>query len=318
MPIFNKSSAALVYDLINQANPSMPIPVSPANATLGVPAAATVAGQPLLNTAVVVAAITGKDYLGRKSVNYRRLNLATLTRGMTIQINKFSTAQNSGNPNAVVFSVYDLLQSINQQYGLNLTTDDVIDGNILLGSTQENGYYTTSVTVNAKPGSLGYTGSFTLKWRADGQDISGMIAVTDLDGTRKFPGGNDFSGAHAVVVSNMAYGVDWSDFILAGVKWNSYPNSWEGASTQLIQWMARFLTRLNALYGTTLVTDTPDGTAYGFSTWNGRVVDLSTAAGKLSAPEANADYYNRVLILTVPTALEATYGAGTHYIHYNV
>lgn len=316
MPFFIKPSQALVYDLINEANPSLPIAVSPANFKLGAPSAATVPGQPELNTVVTGSAV-GTDYIGRKPFNYQRLTLNSLFRGMVVQINKYSP--NQAGANSVVFTIYQLLPVINTLFGLNLEQDDIVDGNILRGNTQEGGFYTTTVTVTAKATSLGWTGSFALKWKSAPQDLESMITTTSLP-VRRFPGGNDFvTPGHAVIVNNMAFGIDWSSFILAGTHWDSYPNAWEGAGNNLVTFGNRFIDELNRLYGKGLVKPTNAAPAYSYQSWAGRVVDLSTQAGADSAPLANAKYYNRVLILTIPPEDTAKgCGVGEHYIHYNV
>lgn len=316
MPLFTKPSPALVYDLINEANPDLPVALTTANAKLDNPTTATVSGRPELNTAINVISIGG-DYIGRKALNYRRLALDKLLRGITVQMNKYSA--NQGAAGSVVFTVYNLLPLINSKYGLNLTTDDVADVNILRGNTQENGYYTTTVTVTAKPTSLGYVGSFGLKWKSAPQELESMITVTSLN-ARKFPAGNDFvTPGHATIVNNMAYGIDWSSFITSGVHWDNYPNSIEGAGTNIVAWGSRFIDELNRLYGKNLQKPYNAAPAYAYQGWAGRVVDLSTQAGRDSAPLANYKYYNRVLIWTIPDSdTQAGCGAGQHYIHYNV
>jgi len=316
MPLYNKPSPELVYDLINAANPDLPVALTPANAKLDNPVTATIPGRSDLNTTIAVISVGG-DYIGRKPMNYRRIDLSKLLRGVLVQMNKYSANQSASN--SIVFTVYNLLPLINAKHGLNLTTDDVADVNILRGNTQEGGFYTTTVTVNAKATSLGYVGSFALKWKSAPQDLESMITVTNLT-ARRFPGGNDFSNpSHPVVVSNMAFGIDWTAFINSGVKWNSYPNGWEGIGDAVVGFGNRFIDELNRLYGKGLVYPTNAAPAYAYQSWAGRVVDLSTQAGIDSAPLANSKYYNRVLILTIPDADTAKgCGAGQHYIHYNV
>lgn len=311
MPLYKKSSQALVYDLINEANPTLPIPLTPSNTTLASVQPATVSGRPELNTSLVCIS-KGGDYIGRAPLNYRRLSLNTLFRGITVQINKFSANQSAAN--SVVFTIYNLLQQINQQYGVNLTTDDVSDANIVRGSTQENGYYTTTVTVTAKSTSLGYVGSFALKWRGDAQDIASMISVTDLN-ARRFPGGNDFTGNHDIILNNMAYGIDWTAFIAQG-KWDGFATDTFVPGSNTLAFGNRFIAEINRLYGTTLSQGSDPAPAYSYNGWNPRIYDLTTDAGRKAAPEANSDYYNRVLMLSPPA--NAGSGVGTHYIHYNV
>lgn len=308
MPIFNKPSADLVYDLINQANPQLVKPVTTVNTKLGAPAAIANPGLNKLNTSIVVAAVPGGDYIGRKTVNYRRIDLASLTRGVTIGIERYSANQNNASAGAVVYTVYQLLPFINQRYGLNLTQDDINDGNILRGSTQANGMYTTTVTVTAKATSLGYVGSFALKWTGAAQDISLMLAITELP-ARQFPGGNDFTDNHTVL-NALTYGYDWTTIFSAN-PWYQYPAGNPTANIAINTTMGAVLAYINSTYGLNLAVTFRFDTEYG----SFEIVTLPSA----KYPELNAEYYNRCLVFT-PTsaAAKAQLGAGVMQMHYNV
>jgi hypothetical protein len=313
MPLYTKPAKQLVYDLINEANPDLPIPLSASNMKLSDPSAVTVPGNAVLNTAITCSA-SSPDYIGRKTLNYRRISLNNLFRGMTVQINKYSANQAAAG--SVVFTVYQLLPILNTMYGLNLTEDDLTNVNITRGSTQENGFYTSTVTVTAKATSLGYIGTFQLKWRSAPQELESMITVTDL-AARLFPGGNTFDENHAIVVSNMAYGIDWTSFIAAG-PWSNFPGN-VVAGTATPAFGNRFIEELNRIYGTSLVGSYNNAPAYAYLDWGTVVYDLTTQAGRDAAPLANSTYYNRVLIWTIPT-YDTVRGAGIgqHYIHFNV
>jgi hypothetical protein len=305
MPIFNKPSADLVYDLINQANPQLVKPATTVNTKLGVPAVIATPGLNKLNTSIVLAAVPGGDYIGRKTVNYRRIDLAALTRGVTIAIDRYSATQASAG--TVVFTIYQLLPFINQRYGLNLTTDDINDGNILRGSTLVNGQYTTTVTVTAKPGSLGYIGSFALKWTGAAQDIGLMLAVSELP-ARQFPGGNDFSNGHTVL-NALTYGYDWTTIFTAN-PWYQYPAGNPNANIAVNTTMGAVFQYINSTYGTNFAPSFRFDNEYNFE-----VLTLPSA----KYPELNSDYYNRCLVFT-PTSdtAKAQLGAGVMQMHYNV
>ena len=308
MPLFTKPSKDLVYDLINEANPDLPELLSVANAKLDNPVTATVSGRPELNTAITCIPVGGA-YIGRKTLNYRRLGLNILLRGLTVQIDKYS--ENQSGSNSTVFTVYNLLPLINAKYGLNLTTDDVIDANILRGNVQEGGQYTTTVTVTAKATSLGYVGSFALKWKGAPQDLESMITVTDLN-ARSFPGGNDFSGAHKTIVNFMGFGVDWTTWLAANPWPTNYPTSiGAGLWPQYTTWFTKYLAELNALYGTNLTAswgvDVTEGSPTG-----SRVITLPDA----NFPELNSRYYNRCVVVYAIDA--AGDKAGMFALHFNV
>lgn len=305
MPIFNKPSADLVYDLINQANPQLVKPATAVNTKLGVPAVIATPGLNKLNTSIVLAAVPGGDYIGRKTVNYRRIDLAALTRGMTIAIDRYSATQSAAG--TVVFTIYQLLPFINQRYGLNLTTDDIADGNILRGSTLVNGQYTTVVTVTAKSGSLGYIGSFSLRWTGAAQDIALMLAITELP-ARKFPGGSDFSDNHTVL-NALTYGYDWTTIFTAN-PWYGYPAGSPNSNIAINTTMNAVLAQINSTYGLNLAV------AFRFDNeYNFEVLTLPSA----KYPELNSDYYNRCLVFTPTTpSVVLQLGAGVMQMHYNV
>lgn len=307
MPIFNKPSADLVYDLINQANPQLVKPVTTVNTKLGVPSVIAVPGLNKLNTSIVISAVAGGDYIGRKQVNYRRIDLAALTRGVTIAIDRYSPTAVTGS-NAVAFTVYQLLPFINQRYGLNLTTDDINDGNIIRGNTQVNGQYTATVTVTAKTGSLGYVGSFSLKWTGAAQDIGLMLAITELP-ARQFPGGNDFSDNHTVL-NSLTYGYDWTSIFTAN-PWYQFPAGNPTANIAINTTMGAVLAYINSTYGLNITVNFRFDLEYG----SFELVTLPSA----KYPELNSDYYNRCLVFT-PTSASAKsqLGAGVMQMHYNV
>lgn len=306
MPLYNKPSKALVYDLINAANPTLPTPLTAANMSLSDVKAATVSGRPDLNTAITASSIGG-DYIGRKTLNYRRLDLATMFRGQILQINRYSPTQSGAG--SVVFTLYNLLPIINAQYGLNLTTDDVNDLNILRGNTQENGFYTATVNITTKTASLGWVGTVALKWKSAPQDLASMITVTDLN-ARLFPGGNDFTTpGRRPVMNNLMYGIDWSP-LLSTTPYSGYPNVMvQNAATTAF--LNAVFNQCNTAFGTAFPQQSPWTAAMFVGV---EVVVLPSA----KYPEANSKYYNRLLTWDTPDALVATYGNGRNYIHFNV
>lgn len=312
MPIYLKPSKEEVYDLINSANAAVPnwIPVTPTNCRLGVPAAGTVPGDGTKNTKITVSAVqSSPDFIGKQTVFYRRRDLATLCRGVLIQTARWSPTMSAAG--SVVFTVYQLLPIINAKYGLNLTQDDVNDLNILRGNTLENGSYTTTVTVTTKATSLGYIGSFQLKWIADKRDIGSMITVTDLPG-RLFPGGNVFDGAHRPILTSAFFGIDFSDIYATSPWFASFTDIRGTPYDQTRTFINACFARVNQVCGTTF----PMLTDYAYNNpWGCEAVTLPSA----KFPEANSQYYNSLFTfeLTDPLVI-AQYGPGRVYIHFNI
>jgi len=308
MPLYLKPSKDEVYDLINQANPDLGFVASPANVNLTVPSVATVSGQPNLNTKITLGAVQGGDFMGRKDVFYRRRSLTSLFRGVTVQIDLYRAPVAAG---AVAYTVYQLLPYINAKYGMSLTEDDITNANILYGSTLEGGFNTTTVTVQAKATSLGYIGSFALKWKSAPQDLATMIGVTELGG-RLYPGGNDFT-AHKNIVNFMGYGTDWTTF-LAQYPWQGFPTSNSLASSNPaanILWANQMLAELNIQYGTTFPTN------LGGSTLLVKAATIYTLPNA-AVPEANSRYFNRVMVIDILDTQADAIGVGRFYHHFNV
>jgi hypothetical protein len=306
MPLYNKPSSELVYDLINQANPLLPVPLTPLNMALSDVKAATVSGNAAMNTSINCVSIGG-DYIGRKSLNYRRLDLAVLFRGQVLQINRYSATQTASY--TVVFTLYQLLPIINAQYGLNLTENDVANVNITRGNTLEDGFYTSTVTVQTKVTSLGYIGTVQLKWKSAPQDLASMITVTDLN-ARLFPGGNDFTTeGRRPVMNNLMYSTDWSA-LLSTTPYSGYPNLMV-QNVATTTFLNAVFNQCNAAFGTAF----PTQSAWVTAMFAG--VEIITLPST-KYPEANSKYYNRLLTWDTPEALVATYGNGRNYIHFNV
>jgi len=311
MPIYSLPPKDEVFELINTANKMNPgwVTVTPTNVKLGVPSAATVAGNTMMNTAIRLSA-ANTDFIGSQVVNYRRRDLNVLFRGVLAMMERYSPNQSPlVLKTAVVFSVYDLLPLINSKYGLNLTVDDVADVKITRGDTLEDGFYTTTVVVTAKPTSLAYIGQFALKWKGAAQDISQMISITDLPG-RLFPGGNLFDAAHRPILTTAFYGFDFTD-VYQATPWGNRLGDVRGG-TMTLTFLNACIARVNQQLGTTF----PLMKSYDYyNPWGCQDVPLPSTL----FPEANSKYYNRLFTFELVTPADiAQYGPGRVYLHYNV
>lgn len=313
MPLYSKPSKDLVYDLINEANPGLDNPISQANVSLGTPTAIAGAAWPASNTSIVVSPGAGSgDYIGRQTLTYRRLDLSALFRGQVIQIKKFKSIVGS-NTGTVMFTIYQLLADINSQYGMNLTEDDVNNGNILRLGTLEDGQYTTTVTVTTKATSLGYTGSFQLKWLNTKQSLEDMVTVRTLGG-RLFPGGNDFSGAHKTILNMAGWGIDAGSALRrTGSTWNGSAVATRPITSSEQPWVAAALADVNVKCGTSYKCTTNGSylTTNEFFSMVYTIVTLPNA----NYPDANSTDFNRLIILTAPA--DCPWAIGDMYLHVN-
>lgn len=316
MPLYNKPAPDLVYDLVNEANPTLPIPLSATNVRFGAPSIIASSPWPQNNTSIEISPAPGNsDYVGKRTLSYRRLDLAALFRSMVIQIRKFKSTTGSNNA-TVMFTVHQLLNDINQQYGLKLTTDDVNDGNITRGPNQEDGQYTSTVTVTTKVGSLGFTGSFQLKWINTKQSLEDMITVVEIPG-RLFPAGNDFSGDPKDTLDSAAFGIDISGVIKAewaaygGQTSGPYPVSQDAVSIAMTRGL---LNLVNQKCGTEYVLSDGAPTYLTKNEFKGATYSIITLPSALY-PQLNSTDFNRCMVVVMPS--DCPWAVGRLFGHFN-
>lgn len=312
MPLFKKPSKDLVYDLINEANPQLAIPASPSNVTLGTPTVLSGGSWPTNNTKITLSpAPASGDFIGRQDVNYRRLDLSALFRGQVILIKKFKSTASTVS-GSLMYTIYQLLADINSRYGMNLTEDDVVNGNVIRGNTLEDGQYTTTVTVTTKGTSLGYTGSFSLKWLNTKQALEDMITVRTLAG-RVFPGGNDFSGAHKDILDMAGWGIDGSSALRrTNSTWNGTATSGTILAAQAV-WLSAMCDDINAKCGSSYKCTS--GSSYQVTNELFGMPFTIVLLPHANFPDANSVDFNRLFIITPPA--DCPWATGALYVHAN-
>lgn len=331
MPIINKVSSELVFDLLNQANPNSPVKFSGNNLNLGKLTAITPPAGQIQNTKIMLSNKPSSEYIGRVEATYRRLDLSKLFRGLTITLAKFSPLVKSGSSTAWASFVKDLLPTFNAQMGTAFTADDLVDVGISRGSLNAQNRYQNTVSISAKATSLAYIGSFSFTWVDAPQDIDAVVTVTDLAG-RTFPGGNVFDDKHPLVLNGAYYGVDWTDVIMGvnpspDANFGSNNNYWLshnvggtlGPSIIAIIAEANKLLDIGLFFTSSLYNDRSSMANLNSTLWAARVRQLPSA----DFPEANSEYFNRVIALIPPAASSITdpaakQYAGTLLLHYNV
>lgn len=319
MAIYDQNGKAEVYDLINEANPSLSKPITPTNVVLGTPTVIANAVHPAPNTSILASPAPGNsDYIGKQTLRYRRRDLTKLFRGITVTVKKFASRKPTA-ANQLAFTVYELLPDINRLYGLNLTTDDLVDANILRGSTLEGDQYTTTVTVTLKTTSMAYVGSFALKWINTKQSIQDMITNVDLDG-RLFPGGNLFDETHKEVISSQTFGLDATQMLQAqlapGQTWPMQVINWNGYANFYRNTVLPWLNQQLAGNGTTITWQFDVTQQY--PTLKGTIGSMSHALYSLpnaAVPEANSKAFNSLLVIQIPE--DCPWASGKIYWHFN-
>lgn len=320
MAIYTVPPKQEVYDLINEANPTLTKPVSQTNVLLGTPVPIPDTIWPASNTQIMVTPAGGSyDFVGRKNLPYRRRDLNKLFRGISVQVAKFAS-KGMDAAQDVVFTVYELLPDVNRLYGLNLTQDDIESANIVRGNTQEGGMYTTSVVVQTKPGSLAYIGSFSLKWINARLNLADMITVTDLP-TRLWPGGNLFDESHKEILTGQFY-----QFDVSSSNWWNYEAGYNGAAfaRQQIPTISGSWGKIMGEKIAPLLNQLSGGTRWHWSaettylTDPGQLAGMDFAVYQLPAadyPAANERFYSWVLVIFAPD--DCPWACGDIVLHYN-
>lgn len=325
MSLYPKQSMQMLVDLINQANPTLPVPLTATNALYGTPTAVTPTGGNVQNTSIKVTAQAGTKYVGNTTLLYRRLDFGILFRNLPIVIYKYSPASAASTP----YKISDLLPLINAKYGLSLSATDVVDGNLPVGNTNAvpaiglpAGTRNSSIAVAAATGSPGFIGSFTLYWVQAPQDIASMILVKNLENARVFPGARNVVDGSVYVPDLDFYSIDWTSALnqvavatsqSLAVALGFLSNYALGTQTgQVATAHNSLLAAINAAITTPYNFTNPASTPY--SLYGIRFTNVILPSATL--PEADSKYFNRALYLDLPGA--AAWGAGRIILHYNV
>lgn len=320
MPIYSELSLQLLVDLINQSNPSLPVPLTTTNVKYGTPAAITPTAGTIQNTTIKVTAPLVGPYIGNTTLTYRRVDLGTLLRSVPVAIFKFTAAAVGVAP----YKISDLLPSINAKYGLDLQVSDIVDASLPASNTNAvpaiglaAGTRNSSITVSASATSAGFAGSFTLYWVQAPEDISTMITVTSLENARVYPGNLNTVSSGLYVPDLDVFGIDFTDTINTIGIANLPELIANGAGLGTIAGgnltiQQQFITLINALTGKTYNLTNPASTSmslYGVSL-------ISVTLPSAAVPEADTLYFNRALYLDLLPA--NSWGAGRMIFHYNV
>lgn len=161
---YRQNPDKIVLDLINHDNETNLLLT---DVTFGTP----VKSDPEVNELEVtlrVNAANGSIYSGYQDVIYNRVRMSFTVEnepGLQIEIGEETT-------------VHDLLPALNNAYGVQFTTDDLVDGAIPSLSPGDS----AKLTLQAKPGSLVFYGEQDIDITMSLIPLDSVITVTTLDG----------------------------------------------------------------------------------------------------------------------------------------
>lgn len=305
MPFYTKSPKESVLDLIKEANPNLPLPLTANGVTFGTPKVIPLTPGNVTNTEVEMFASGGSGYIKKTTVKYRRLSLDTLFRGLDAEVYKYSAK----GPLEFPFDVFGLLKEVNKRFGLNLTEADVLNSWF---PWENDKYYpdkrTCVAMLAAKSSSLCWVGQTSLRWVSDRQSIADMVTTLELPG-RAFPGGGK-TASPKYTLDCATYDADFGEFtsVMGDVL---LTNSAFGTDTPEARPVHEaVLAAINEVTGETYSFDAPPA-EFGL----GGIVPVRYNLPNAAVPEANAKDYNRVVVFNYP--VDGVWGVGRLLLHYN-
>lgn len=274
---FSKPSSDLVFDLINLANPDLPLSINANNCIVeSIKQVAVNEASNFRNTSARLRGVQGSGFTDSVTLYYDRINIASL-----IVSYASSYAPNNQFVSFTARNVHEALAVMFDTYGVNLGTKDVVSTGIA-GANSPN--YTATFTLTCQPESPAYYGSTATKCFRGLPVLDTSITVDKLD-VMRFPIDPDQS---QLCVDLLTFGIDFTAYKnLLNVTSAGLPN-WDGLRSVLDQLgLPQYAAPLNS----NTVSDVP-------------TTNLATA-NKL---------YDRVV---VQTGIDEAGAKGIAYYHYN-
>lgn len=161
MTDYRKPNSVLIFDLIEESNPGFKTKYDIAKLTISAPTPIVVdPDDPYRRDSLVtIRGGAGSNIVGAQQVSYRRINLATFTRGTLWTTDQFV-------PPATTLLTSDMyVPYLSKKYGVGFTAEDFPAPSV--------GRLTTGVTatVSVNDTSLCYTGSFRVLWNKGKQSL---------------------------------------------------------------------------------------------------------------------------------------------------
>lgn len=174
MTDYKRSAEAILYDLIEESNPGFQASHPLADLVFGVPTAISTPTGSIVNTSVLIKGKPGSQTVDKRTVTYRRINMASLFRnvgpGGVVRVTKYLAATQ--------LPIAELPKLLLDQYGLNIPLAN-LSGATSIGVGGANNYQVIN--------HLCFTGTITLAW-AKGPQILSDLFGSDLSlAGRRYP-----------------------------------------------------------------------------------------------------------------------------------
>lgn len=185
------ASHQLLLDAINRDNGLTANPLTLNEIGLGLPVP-SVANDASFNTYCTVYGLLGRGYYGSVQLKYRRYELGKMFLGLTPMLI---------DPNLVPVKLSDLLPLFNDQYGVALTADDIVD-RVLPANTKD-----ILTDLVAKDSNWAWLGSIKVRFAQTLPFLSDeIVPQTEIDAIKPVLGYTTKPRAEYVT-----YGFNWTD-----------------------------------------------------------------------------------------------------------
>jgi hypothetical protein len=330
MAIYTKTAKQMLVDLINEGNPNLPFPINDTDFDFTLPETITDPGNGH-NTKIRVIAKPNTNYIGNIVVTYRRLNVGFLFRNMTLEVQKW--VANSGQASGNLIQIDTLLPLYSEKYGIPFTVGEWTNAWL----TGYNGIRGDAFTLSPTSSNLVFIGTIQAKWFVGERTLESLLPV-DVMGGRLYPGGNNLDDpAHKYWVTPDSFNMDFTEHkdILRHTYINGYFLGYNNSSIAPFQRqfitdvLSKVVPREHPLIDkTNYVADTSVSTSAGIAInqagYGYKVAPLGLGGLQPTlytlphphVPEANSEFFNRVLVFTLPD--DCPWGAGKLYFHFNV
>lgn len=318
MAIYSKTAKAMLIDLINEGNPQLPFDINETDFEFSIPE--VIATLPNgHNTKVRVMSKPSSAYIGNVVVTYRRLTLSNIFRNMVPEVEQWFTNSKVINGTQVT-TLYALLPLFSAKYGIVLEESQFNDVSL----STANGVRGDLFSITAKATSWAYIGSANAKWTNGEQTLASLLPVDVING-RLYPGGNNFAeGApRKAFVTSESFDIDFTSIkvdLESGYIGNyafGYVNSTINAVLNNIK--NTLNAKLTAKGSTLQLNFLQTGSLTNYKTipFNLEgIVPVRVNLPHANYPEANSEFYNRMVTFLLPADCE--WGVGRVYMHYNV
>jgi hypothetical protein len=200
MAIFTGDPRDLALSQLNAAN-NPAIPFTKENLFFGKPAI-----NPDGTSTVPCVGVLSSEYSLYSSFKFRRINLSKAFDSAPVV------------KAVVAETIHEMLPAISRELGLTFTANDIVDGAMTIMNPGEE----ANIVLKALPKSLGYTGSFIIRYLRTRQMLSNAVKNTVLDELKHLPEIPEDKRSLEMAMYSMDFTANKADLRTWGSYWYDY------------------------------------------------------------------------------------------------